>query len=516
VPSLKPPRGILATVALLAPALVVFGGAYRRLWGYLIDDVFISVRYARNLVDGHGLVYNVGERVEGYTNFLWTLLVAPGVRLGIVPWIKGMNALWAIAAALLAVLLTRRLAAESRADAADPSSPAPAPWWTALPGALCLASSPFILTAAEGLETMMFSALLMLAVLWTLTGRDAERLPRAGFAIVALGMTRPDGWAYLPWALWAGRASGRSWGWIGRLALVAGLGLAAHEIFRIAYYGDLLPNTLRAKGGGSGFLLERGWTQWVSFFRATGGGLWAAALLPLAWRRTRAAGLILIGAIAIRVAFHLWSGGPWMGRGRFLTPVLPLLLVLVTWGVALLARGGPKLVLALAAAAMLALLPGWRAHRAAESAGRDYGAGLRDAHQRLGADIAAFTDRGAIMAMDDAGLGPLVAGRTNIDMLGLNDRHLGRLPGAYAAKSDPGYVLGRRPDVVVLVASRRPPIAPQDLLVASQVPLFTHPRFTAEYAFGRSYAFADNYHLLLYVRRESKAVRDELRGPPVE
>ena len=85
MPSLKPPRGILATVALLAPALVVFGGAYRRLWGYLIDDVFISVRYARNLVDGHGLVYNVGERVEGYTNLLWTLLLAGALRLGVPP-----------------------------------------------------------------------------------------------------------------------------------------------------------------------------------------------------------------------------------------------------------------------------------------------------------------------------------------------------------------------------------------------------------------------------------------------
>lgn len=34
------------------------------------EDAFISFRYARNLVDGHGLVFNPGERVEGYTNFL--------------------------------------------------------------------------------------------------------------------------------------------------------------------------------------------------------------------------------------------------------------------------------------------------------------------------------------------------------------------------------------------------------------------------------------------------------------
>ena len=42
----------------------------------IFDDAFISFRYARNLLDGHGLVWNPGERVEGYTNFLWTILLA--------------------------------------------------------------------------------------------------------------------------------------------------------------------------------------------------------------------------------------------------------------------------------------------------------------------------------------------------------------------------------------------------------------------------------------------------------
>ncbi len=37
---------------------------------FIQDDAFISFRYAENLVQGKGLVYNEGERVEGYTNFL--------------------------------------------------------------------------------------------------------------------------------------------------------------------------------------------------------------------------------------------------------------------------------------------------------------------------------------------------------------------------------------------------------------------------------------------------------------
>jgi len=49
------------------------------------EDAFISFRYASNLIQGHGLVYNVGERVEGYTNFLWTLILAGGMALGADP-----------------------------------------------------------------------------------------------------------------------------------------------------------------------------------------------------------------------------------------------------------------------------------------------------------------------------------------------------------------------------------------------------------------------------------------------
>src|SRR6185295_8846902 len=42
----------------------------------LADDAYISFRYAENLATGHGLVFNPGDRVEGYTDFLWVVLLA--------------------------------------------------------------------------------------------------------------------------------------------------------------------------------------------------------------------------------------------------------------------------------------------------------------------------------------------------------------------------------------------------------------------------------------------------------
>jgi hypothetical protein len=41
-----------------------------------VDDAYISYRYAHNLFRGNGLVFNPGERVEGYSNFSYTLLMS--------------------------------------------------------------------------------------------------------------------------------------------------------------------------------------------------------------------------------------------------------------------------------------------------------------------------------------------------------------------------------------------------------------------------------------------------------
>ncbi|MGD2207611.1 MAG: hypothetical protein PVH17_12630, partial [Anaerolineae bacterium] len=56
----------------------------RVLFPLTVDDAYISFRYSDNLARGHGLVWNIGQDpVEGYTNFLWVLLGASVVKLGL-------------------------------------------------------------------------------------------------------------------------------------------------------------------------------------------------------------------------------------------------------------------------------------------------------------------------------------------------------------------------------------------------------------------------------------------------
>src|SRR5438093_10074011 len=66
--------GVCCSLAFIARTAFIVNGEY---YFTLFDDAMISMRYARNLATGHGLVWNAGQApVEGYTNFLWTLWMA--------------------------------------------------------------------------------------------------------------------------------------------------------------------------------------------------------------------------------------------------------------------------------------------------------------------------------------------------------------------------------------------------------------------------------------------------------
>jgi arabinofuranosyltransferase len=82
--------GLLARVTGWRKAVVlalVSAGALWWAWQlrWLCDDAYISFRYADNWARGLGPVFNAGEKVEGYTNFLWTALLAVLIKLGAHP-----------------------------------------------------------------------------------------------------------------------------------------------------------------------------------------------------------------------------------------------------------------------------------------------------------------------------------------------------------------------------------------------------------------------------------------------
>lgn len=199
-----------------------------------IDDAFITFRYARNLLDGLGFVYNAGERVLGTTTPLYTLLMA---GLGLVgardfPW----TALWvnALADAVTCVLLARL--GQRLSGRALPGLAVAALW----------ALSPTSVTfAIGGMETSLFILLVTLSAALYLEDHPRAAAVTAGLVL----LTRPDGILFVGPLIvavlidrWRTR---RALPWAEAAAFVlTGLPWA---LFATWYFGSPIPNSVAAK-----------------------------------------------------------------------------------------------------------------------------------------------------------------------------------------------------------------------------------------------------------------------------
>ncbi len=338
------PSPKLWNAAMIVAVLVGFTLlAWSRRW--MSDDGLIVLRTVRNLLAGHGLVFNVGERVEANTSTIWTLLLAlfglvPGVALEWASVVLGL--VFAVGGLALGLDAARRLHCGLGGQGPGGQLMVPA-------GALLVcALPPFRDFATSGLETGMVSA--WLGGLWWLLVRRWQQEPTGGpwglAVLLGLGpLVRPDlalasAVAFVAMLLlrWPG------WRRTLLLGLAAGAAPAAYQVFRAGYYGLLVPSTAVAKEAS-----ESQWSQGLTYLGdlvspyllwlpllLLGAGLLLAPIRPAAAEDRRrvtggaprravviAAPLVagvLLGAYTVRV------GGDFM-HGRMLLPALFSLLL---------------------------------------------------------------------------------------------------------------------------------------------------------------------------------------------
>ena len=98
--------------------LLAFVGLVRAFAPHTVDDAWITFRYSRMWAEGHGPVFNPGEHVEGYSNFLLVALLAPIIRNAgpdaALPVAKGAGLVSALLAIVATGLLARRAAKSER------------------------------------------------------------------------------------------------------------------------------------------------------------------------------------------------------------------------------------------------------------------------------------------------------------------------------------------------------------------------------------------------------------------
>lgn len=430
------------------------------------DDAYITYRYAQNLADGYGLVFNAGERVEGYTNLSWALLVAAGVRFGLTAPIAGQ--VLGVASGASFLLVTFFYAATFLRPERK--------GWALFAPVLLLASNAFVHWTMSGLETALFGALVVGALL----AYQHQRMWFVSWLLVCATMTRPEGGLLaallLGWQWWQTvRAlpslTLRALLVVSGPALLFAAYLVMHACIRLYYYGALLPNTFYAKVGG--IPLSRGLSYLYESF-ADGSFVWLVlAALGACWVRTiRFSFLVSL----VFLAYIIKVGGDVFPIGRFCLPLYPIWLA---GGVAFLSFSwdriravGVLVLLALFASLYWSLYVVWPGSR--DFAGMQKKAFPAMAKRELAHIHSDFgiTEEGLrqwvhrlrkvkpeLQTIAAIGIGKLgyVAMETRIlDLVGLVDAHIARsekkvnaaqlLPGHQ--RTDSAYVISKRPDII--------------------------------------------------------------------
>jgi hypothetical protein len=292
---------------------------------YACEDAYITFRFSRNLSEGLGPVFNPGEHVEGYSNFLWmsclALAGAAGLDMVAVSRLAG-GVFNTLALFFVWYIPYRHFGARGFASLLAPL--------------LYLLFLPFHFSATSGLETSLYMLLILLclhAVL--LAGNRALPflMPSCIFLLIAL--TRPEGiiyfvffCAYLLWRC-CYRKEPLSPYMPGILLVIAGYG--AFIIWRIGYYGLPLPNTYYAKGAfpfivrtALGISMNKGFAMHYTYF-------FLFILAGLGFAKHSAGNKLVTVVLFIAAGFFFsigFSGFDWMPFFRYTLPVVPLIIIL--------------------------------------------------------------------------------------------------------------------------------------------------------------------------------------------
>ncbi len=354
---------------LLLLALAVYAVLAWHFW-WVNDDAFITFRYARNLASGHGLTYNPGEAapVEGYSNLLWVLVAA------LFEWLGMDVVFWAPLVSFLAgggllLLVWRACRGHLSFDL----------WSTSAASLFLAAFPPYAVWATSGLETMLFAFFLFLTFFLLVLSPSPRSGLWAGLAGLGVVLIRAEGigWCLLV-ASCAVFAQARRRHHFGHhlvtfLVMVL-VGSVAQEIFRYAYYGDWLPNTIRAKGSLSAWTLQRGLSYVVVFYLTfVSSFVSLPATLYLLRKPRRGIGGPIVIAYWATVLYAILVGGDFMAMGRFLVPALPFLALMTgflmqeIWRRTTSYRGRALMVAVLCAVLAAGILPVWNLHLVPES-----------------------------------------------------------------------------------------------------------------------------------------------------
>jgi len=315
-------------LSLIISLILLFHVNYLR---FVCDDAFISFRYAKNFVEGHGLVYNIGEKVEGYSNFLWTLLLSLFMKIGLDPVMMSqiLGVLFSLATVFLLLRLNKRLYPDENL-------------FNYLAPLFLASCGAYAAWSTGGLETSFFTFLVLLGSFFFISGlAESKHLAYSGISFALVCMTRLDGFilagvsfAFLLYLLVIKkRVEAKS---LALWTLSFLIPFLLYFFWRWSYYGKAFPNTFYIKVAGAAYY-SQGLVYLLSFVERFWIWFMVIPLLFLGKGMKLNANLKIVvlyftSMILVFSCYVVYVGGDFMDMFRFFVPILPFFFFLVQEG----------------------------------------------------------------------------------------------------------------------------------------------------------------------------------------
>lgn len=442
------------------------------LYNFTQDDSFIIFRYAKNFANGYGLVFNIGEKVEGYTCFLWTILMGFIIYIGQDPVLfsKVFGLIFSFGSISITYLISKRI---------SQSSFFLFPFISVL---LLVSNGAFALWTISGMETSMFLFFMLTGIyFYILEWYDNRNVMLSAFSFALASLTRPEGLFIfgltLVHRLWYSYhikkfKMKKHFQWVCSFLII----VVPHVLLRILYYGYPFPNTFYAKSGMSWFYIQSGVDYTVKFLQQY--GLFGIALiLPCAvlyFRRDRLWYSYFVLIIIALTAYVISIGGDVLLENRFFIPIFPLMYIFIQEALYDVCqfrkkvRGALRKEMLWIVASILivmslllytALLP-----KKSLSKSRDIMSAIVRKFKNVAEYIEVSGQSNITIAATGVGALAYYSNATVIDMFGLTDEHIAHHPEFVKGLSSPNkeqrynasYVLSKKPDFIYFVTDWMP------------------------------------------------------------
>lgn len=477
---------------------------------FFADDSLITIRYAQRLIDGHGLTWTDGIRVEGYSNLLWVLILAFFGKLG---------ANMILVARLLGVLFTvtniYMLIQYAKSRYKD------APLLLSIVLFFFSVSSGVAVWAIGGLENSLVSMLALHSIIRYLDYKKCGEIRYLWLSSITLGLlciTRPDGVLLSVMIGFYHLISNKSelrnaFISLSKLAIIPIILYSGQLIFRITYYGELVPNTALVKVSPSFYHAWTGMFYNLRFLKSNFSMfILAASCLSYLVYKKKSKGILYVLLLSIWFIYIMIIGGDFFFAFRHhLFTIIVFMLVIIDGLGTYLSKN--KLSINQKKLAVLLLSP-LLVFYVYQQITDDNNTRSRQSLwvfnlETLGEKLKlVFEKEQPLIAIDPAGSLPYFTMFPALDMLGLNDYHIPRNKPKKAGRGfighelgDPEYVMDREPDIIQFHLGTREPIHNIDTMLS------VNSRFLDRYIDVSIYVPAEyEYRGVLYFNKYSKKV----------